>query len=94
MFYGGVWSAQLHTRLLTPAQAQGRVLHFPLGKQSLTELPTHPPTPGLALCPPTPHGHQSPQAPVSLDSPAQSWSHCLFCGVCPSREEKPTLETS
>ena len=62
-FYGGVWSAQLHTRLLTPAQAQGCVLHFPLGKQSLTELPTRPPPLAWHCAPLPPTDTRAPRHP-------------------------------
>ena len=77
--------ARLHTRLLTPAHTQGRVLCFPLGKESLTELPAPPLPPSRALCPPGGHaprpsrpcGHQSSQAPVSLDGPARPGATAL-----------------
>lgn len=47
-----MWSARLHTHLLTPAHTQGCVLCFPLGKESLTELPAPPLPPGPGTVPP------------------------------------------
>lgn len=66
---------------------RSRVLPLPLGKQSLAPGCPRTPPPRAWHCVPYPTDTQSPQAPVSLDSPAQSWSPAFSVGS--ALPEKP-----